>query len=232
MQSFDTQFDTQLASLVSVQNLTYIRPQIMIRDVTFNVSRGECMALIGKNGTGKTTVLNLLAGLIKPNAGQILIQGFNIHTLPILAKQFIGFLPDHCPLYPDSSVQEYLNFIAKLRQIPKSQRVDTIEEVIENLNLKRHQHHLIGTLSKGLKQRVGIASVILHRPSVLLLDEPTQGLDQTQIEDFQLLLSEYKKNAAIILSTHYLNEVESICDKTLQFSSEGIQIDDFNHCTT
>lgn len=232
MQPLDMQFDSQLTALVSVQHLTYIRPQIMIRDLSFTVNRGECLALIGKNGTGKTTVLNLLAGLIKPNAGQILIQGFNIHSLPILAKQFIGFLPDNCPLYPDLTIQEYLNFIAKLRQIPKARRGDATEEAIEKLNLKRHQHHLIGTLSKGLKQRVGIASVILHHPSVLLLDEPTQGLDQTQIDDFQLLLSEYKKNAAIIVSTHYLNEVESICDKTLRCSSEGMKIHDFNHCTT
>lgn len=225
-------FDTQLESLVSVQNLTYIRPQLVIRDLTFAVSRGACMALIGKNGTGKTTLLNLLAGLIKPHTGQILIQGLNIHTLPIFAKQFIGFLPDHCPLYAELTVKEYLDFIAKLRQIPKSDMTDRIEQAMENLNLKRHQNHLIGILSKGLKQRVGIASAILHRPSVLLLDEPTQGLDQSQIEDFQLLLSEYKKNAAIIVSTHYLNEVESICDQALQFSTTGIEVYDFNHCTT
>ena len=103
---------------------------------------------------------------------------------------------------------------------------------MEKLNLKRHQHHLIGILSKGLKQRVGLASAILHRPSVLLLDEPTQGLDQNQIENFQLLLSQYKKNAAIILSTHYLNEVKSICDHALQFGTEEIKTYDFNDCAT
>lgn len=228
MESFNTRSDP----LVLVQNLTYLRPQLVIQDLTFVVPRGKCMALIGKNGTGKTTLLNLLAGLIKPHAGQICMQGFNIHTLPILAKHCIGFLPDNCPLYPDLTIREYLNFIAKLRQIPKADLVNAIEQAIESLNLKRHQHYLIGILSKGLKQRVGIASVILHRPSVLLLDEPTQGLDQSQIEDFQCLLSEYKKDAAIILSTHYLNEVESICDKTLRFSPQGIQVHDFNHCTT
>ncbi len=222
----------QADPLVLVQNLTYLRPQLVIQNLTFVVQRGECMALIGKNGTGKTTMLNLLVGLIKPHAGQIFMQGFNIHTLPILAKHRIGFLPDNCPLYPDLTIREYLNFIAKLRQIPNTDLVNAIEQAIESLNLKRHQHHLIGVLSKGLKQRVGIASVILHRPSVLLLDEPTQGLDQSQIEDFQCLLNEYKKDAAIILSTHYLNEVESICDKTLQLSSQGIQIHDFNDCTT
>jgi ABC-2 type transport system ATP-binding protein len=221
-----------MQSLVSVHSLTYIRPQLAIRDLNFSLHTGECMVLLGKNGTGKTTLLNLLAGLIKPHAGHILIQGFDINTLPILAKQFMGFLPDNCPLYPDLSIREYLNFVAKLRQIPKSDRVDRIQQAIETLNLNRQQDHLIGTLSKGLKQRVGLASVMLHRPSVLLLDEPTQGLDQTQIEDFQLLLSEYKKNAAIIISTHYLNEVEAIADHVLQFSAEGIKAHDFNHCTT
>jgi ABC-2 type transport system ATP-binding protein len=220
----------QTLPLISVTNLTYTRPQWGIRDLSFTVNRGECMAFIGKNGTGKTTLLNLLAGLIKPHAGHILIQGFNIHTLPILAKQFMGFLPDQCPLYSELTVREYLNFIAKLRKISKSDISDRLEEALEKLNLKQNQHHLIGILSKGLKQRVGLASVILHRPAVLLLDEPTQGLDQNQIEDFQFLLSEYKKNAAIILSTHYLNEVKSICDHALQFSTEGIKDYDFNYC--
>ena len=222
----------QALPLVSVENLSYTRPQWAIRDLSFSVNRGDCMAFIGKNGTGKTTTLNLIAGLIKPHAGHILIQGFNIHTLPILAKQFIGFLPDQCPLYCELTVREYLGFIAKLRQISKSDIPDHVEEALEKLNLKRHQHHLIGLLSKGLQQRVGLASTIVHRPSVLLLDEPTQGLDQSQIEDFQLLLSQYKKNAAIILSTHYLNEIESICDHALQFSTEEIKVYDFNHCTT
>jgi len=222
----------QALPLVSVKNLSYTRPQWAMRDLSFSVNRGECMAFIGKNGSGKTTTLNLIAGLIKPHAGHILIQGFNIHTLPILAKQFIGFLPDQCPLYFELTVREYLSFIAKLRQISKSDIPDHVEEVLEKLNLKRHQHYLIGILSKGLKQRVGLASAILHRPSVLLLDEPTQGLDQSQIEDFQLLLSQYKKEAAIILSTHYLNEVKSICDHALQFSTEEIKAYDFNHCAT
>ncbi len=222
----------QALPLISVENLSYTRPQWAMQDLSFTVNRGECMAFIGKNGTGKTTTLNLIAGLIKPHAGRILIQGFNIHTLPILAKQFIGFLPDQCPLYVELTVREYLSFFAKLRQISKPDIADHVEEALEKLNLKRHQHHLIGILSKGLKQRVGLASAILHRPSVLLLDEPTQGLDQNQIENFQLLLSQYKKNAAIILSTHYLNEVKSICDHALQFGTEEIKPYDFNDCAT
>lgn len=222
----------QMMPLVSVNNLHHRRPTWAIKSVSFSVDRGECLVLIGKNGAGKTTVLNLIAGLIQPYAGQVLIQGFNIHTLPILAKQFIGFLPDRCPLYPELTVREYLGFIAKLRQISKSDITNRIEEMLENLSLKNYRHHLIGTLSKGLKQRVGLASALLHRPTVLLLDEPTQGLDQSQIEDFQLLLSNYKKDAAIILATHYLNEVQTICNRTLQLSTEGINIYDFNHCPT
>lgn len=222
----------QTFPLISVENLSYTRPQWAMRDLSFTINRGECMAFMGKNGTGKTTTLNLIAGLIKPHTGRILIQGFNIHTVPVLAKQFIGFLSDQCPLYCELTVNEYLSFIAKLRQISKSDIPDHVAEALEQLNLKQEQHRLIGLLSKGTQQRVGLASAILHRPSVLLLDEPTQGLDQSQIEDFQLLLSQYKKNAAIILSTHYLNEVESICDHALQFSTETIKIYDINHCAT
>ncbi len=222
----------QTHPLILVKNLNYTRPQWAITNLSFHLNRGQCMAFVGKNGTGKTSVLNLIAGLVKPHAGHVFIHGFNIHTLPILAKQFIGFLPDQCPLYAELTVREYLDFIAKLRQISKSDMPDRVEEALENFNLKQQRHHVIGVLSKGLKQRVGLASVMLHHPSVLLLDEPTQGLDQKQIEDFQHLLAEYKKDTAIILSTHYLNEVQSICDYILQFSTEGIKINDLNDCTT
>ncbi len=219
--------------LVTVKNVSYGYPtQGMQRALSFTVRRGECMALIGANGSGKTTTLNLLAGLLRPQRGEVLIQGINIHTHPRRAKLHLGFLPDFLPLYLDLTVMEYLSFIAKLRQIPKLKRKDAIAETIEQLNLAPYRQYLIGRLSKGLKQRVGLAQAILHRPSVLLLDEPTQGLDTIHIEIFQELLKNYKKNAAIILSTHYLNEVEGILDHALQFNSEGITSYDLHHCTT
>ena len=222
----------QALPLIAVENLSYTRPQWAMRHLSFTVNRGQCMALIGKNGTGKTTTLNLIAGLIKPQAGEILMGGFNIHTRPILAKQLTGFVPDQCPLPGELTIREYLAFMVKLRHISKPERTDCIEEALEKLNLQRHQHRLIGMLSKGLKQSVGLASAIVHRPAVLLLDEPTQGLDQSQIENFQQLLSQYKQKAAIILSTHYFNEIEFICDKALAFSPQAIEAYDFNHCTT
>jgi len=215
--------------LIAVENISYfLHPQLLIQDLNFTVKRGECMAFIGTNGTGKTTTLSLLAGLLRPLKGQVLIHGLNIHTKPLGAKQHLGFLSDALPLYHELSVKEYLNFICKLRQVQEAPTA--IETVIETLDLKPFLHSLIGILSKGLKQRVAIAQAIIHQPCVLLLDEPTQGLDSAQIESLQIFLSEYKKNAAIILSSHYAQEVEGLCDSTLQFSSEGIKHHDIQHC--
>ncbi len=220
-------------NLIRVEKIGYVRqPQLKLTELSFTLQAGECLALLGTNGTGKTTTLNLLAGLIQPDRGSIWIKGLNIKTHKQAAKRQIGFLPDRLPLYHDLTVQEYLKFISQLRQIPKPDIKEAIEYAIEEVELKDYRHHLIGILSKGLKQRVGIAQAIIHRPPILLLDEPTQGLDGNQIDRFQRLLTEYKKEAAIILSTHYVNEIENICNKIIQFSTAGNLFYDFNHCTT
>ncbi len=191
------------------------------------------MALVGANGTGKTTLLSLLAGLIHPHSGQIFIHGSNIYTDAMIAKQSLGFLPDHVSLYPELTVKEYLQLVAKLHQIPKTAQNNAIANVLEDLHLTAYQHYLIGILSKGLKQRIGIAKAMIHQPAVLLLDEPTQGLDPDQIEVFRLLLIEKKKNSAIILSTHCLNEVRSLCDHIMNLNHHysGIPSHDTYHCS-
>ncbi len=188
------------------------------------------MALIGTNGSGKTTTLSLLAGLLQPNQGQVLIHGIDIHTHPLLAKPYIGFLPDHPPLYPELTVRENLEHSAKLRQVPNETIQTTIDYHLEALSLTQQDRQIVATLSKGQKQRVGILQALLHQPTVLLLDEPTQGLDTQQLEIFLSFLQEYKKKAAIIFSSHHLYEVESLCDSILQFNSQGMSVHDSHHC--
>jgi len=190
--------------------------------------------LLGPNGSGKTTTLNLIAGLIRPHQGEIFIQGINIHQNPLLAKRHLGFLPEHLPLYPELTVKEYLQLISKIRIIPKPNSHEAVDEILEALALKEIQHHLIGILSKGLKQRVGLAQAMLHNPSVLLLDEPTTGLDKNQTERFVEKLLEYKKKAAIILSTHHDSEMGALCDRVIQFTSKHKESKcyDLDHCTT
>lgn len=220
-----------MPTLLSVENLTFYRhTQLIIDNLSFDVERGECLALTGPNGAGKTTTLNLLAGLIKPHAGTIFIQGVDFQKEPVLIKKQIGFLPEKPPLYYELTVLEYLRLAAKLRRIPKELIEATIQKTIERLDLLAYQNYLIGSLSRGSQQRVGIAQAMLHEPDILILDEPTQGLDETQMLSFQALLSGLKSRAAIILSTHYLHEVKPICDKMLQFSKKGIELHDFRHC--
>lgn len=210
--------------IVSCQNVTYTHQgRCIIQNLNFSVKRGECIVLTGTNGTGKTTTLNLLAGLIRPSSGRILVNGLNIHHFPLPTKKLLGFLPDKAPLYHELTVSEYLNLVAKLRQIPVSEHAARINKTLADLNLKPQQHRIIGTLSKGQQQRVGIAQAILHHPILLLLDEPTHGLDPDQIESLVYLLCQYKKQAAIILSTHHFNEMESLCNKRFQLTEQGIK---------
>jgi len=218
--------------LIIVENISFSRGSTwVIQNLSFTLKQGECLALIGSNGTGKTTTLHLLAGLLRPTLGKIFINGWNIQTQALLAKQSIGFLPDNLPLYHELTVKEYLILIAKLKKIPKENWPGALERVLEALSLENHQNHLIGLLSKGLKQRVGIAQALLHNPSVLLLDEPTQGLDAKQMDDFQTIIQQYKSQGAIVLATHSEDEVKSLCETTLQFSTEGINAYDCHPCT-
>jgi ABC-2 type transport system ATP-binding protein len=223
-----------LKNILSVKNLAYVRhSQRIIQNLNLNVGIGECIVLTGANGTGKSTTLNILAGLIRPTSGHAFIQGQNIHNhfYSLLCKKQLGFLPDKPPLYHELTIKEHLNLIAKLRLISKQEREAMIEYTLERLNIKQYQHRLIGTLSKGQQQRVGIAQTLLHKPTVLLLDEPTQGLDPDQIDSFLQWLNEYKQQAAILLSSHHFTEVEFICNRRLQFTRQGITEHDIQHCT-
>jgi ABC-2 type transport system ATP-binding protein len=216
-----------------VRNVTFFRhSHVVIENLSFSLNKGECVMLFGPNGSGKTTLLNLMAGLIRPHQGEIFIQGIRIHQDPLFAKRHIGFLPEHLPLYPELTVREYLQLISKIRIIPKSNSQEAVEETLEVLALKEIQHHLIGILSKGSKQRVGLAQAMLHNPSVLMLDEPTTGLDKEQTQGLLETLLEYKKKSAIILSTHHDSEMEALCNQMIQFTSKHKENKhyDLDHC--
>jgi ABC-2 type transport system ATP-binding protein len=207
---------------VIVENLTYLHHnRCIIDNLNFTIKSKQCVVLLGANGTGKTTLLKILAGLLRPKAGKIYIEGKERFTDPHFNKNCFGFLPETPPLYHDLTVFEQLSFIAQLQSINGA--TARIKEVLEALHLHSVQDKLIKSLSKGYRQRVGIAQTLLHKPKVLLLDEPTQGLDPTQIDYFIELLSHLKLSCTLILSTHYFSEVKPISDHIIHFTEKRIE---------
>ncbi len=185
----------------------------VIHDVSLELRRGEVLGLLGYNGAGKSTTLQMLTGALMPHSGQIEICGFDLARQPALAKARIGFLPETPPLYREMQVDSYLKFAAKLHRMPRAQIADALAETKRRCGLQDNGNKIIGTLSKGYQQRVGIAQALIHRPEVIILDEPTVGLDPTQIRDIRALIRELGDAHSVILSTHLLGEVESICDR-------------------
>lgn len=187
------------------------------RDVVQNVSlelrRGEVLGLLGHNGAGKSTTLQMLTGTLTPHSGEIEICGFDLLHQPDRAKACIGYLPETPPLYREMRVDDYLLFAAKLHRIPRGDIPAALDETRQRCGLQESGKKIIGTLSKGYQQRVGIAQAIIHRPQVVVLDEPTVGLDPSQIRDIRELIRELGNTSSVILSTHLLSEVENICDR-------------------
>ena len=198
--------------LVSVTGLhRYYGDFCAVRDLAFDLRRGEVLGLLGPNGAGKTTTMNLLAGTLAPNAGAIRIDGHDLFEAPRAAKSAIGYLPELPPLYPDLTVDEYLEFAAGLRGIPRAARRSARDAAKARCGLGEYGRRLIGNLSKGYQQRVGIAQAIVHEPSVIILDEPTVGLDPNQIREIRSLIIELGRDRGVILSTHILPEVLATC---------------------
>ena len=185
----------------------------VIRNVSLELKRGEVLGLLGHNGAGKSTTLQMLTGALLPHSGQIEVCGFDLARQPRQAKVRIGFLPETPPLYREMSVDNYLAFAAKLHLMPRAKIADSIAETMRRCGLQDNGKKIIGTLSKGYQQRVGIAQAIIHQPEVIILDEHTVGLDPTQIRDIRTLIRELGDAYSVILSTHLLGEVESICDR-------------------
>jgi ABC-2 type transport system ATP-binding protein len=194
---------------------------VAVDDVSFSVGRGEVVGFLGPNGAGKTTTMRLLTGFLPPTDGTAVIAGHDIFEDPLAARRSVGYLPETPPLYPEMSVSSYLHFVARIKDVRRSQRREAVDRAIERCGLAGERGSVIGTLSKGYRQRVGLAQAIVHDPAVLILDEPTVGLDPLQIREIRGLiagLAAPEKGEAqhtVILSTHILPEVEAICRRVI-----------------
>ena len=201
-----------MANLITAQHLfRYYGKHCAVNDVSFTLAKGEVLGFLGPNGAGKTTTMQMLCGNLAPSSGQIKINGFDLLDQPKSAKASLGYLPDTPPLYKDLSVQEFLHYCAQLHGIAKNSIVHAINNAKERCGLASVSHRLIANLSKGFQQRVGIAQAILHNPEVIVLDEPTVGLDPIQIREIRALIRELGKDHGVILSTHILGEVQESC---------------------
>ena len=185
-----------------------------VNDISFEVRKGEIVGFLGPNGAGKSTTLNILTGYLSSTSGKAMVDGLDILEHPMEVKKKIGFLPEQPPLYLDMTVREYLNFIYDLRRC-KLNRREHINEIIRVVKLEGTENRMIKNLSKGYRQRTGIAGAIVGNPEVIIFDEPTNGLDPKQIIDIRNLIKELGKDHTVILSTHILSEVKSICDRIL-----------------
>jgi len=201
--------------MIRVQNLTKIYgSQRAVDDISFEAEKGKIVGFLGPNGAGKSTTMKIATGYISATAGSVEVVGYNIATQTKEAQRNIGYLPEHNPLYLDMYVREYLAFMGKIHKIAINLK-KSVEEVIELCGLGREAHKKVGMLSKGYRQRVGLAQALIHNPPVLILDEPTTGLDPNQILEIRALIKQVASHKTIILSTHIMQEVQAICDKVL-----------------
>jgi ABC-2 type transport system ATP-binding protein len=201
---------------IQVTNLTKLYgEQKAIDHVTFTVNKGEIVGFLGPNGAGKSTTMKIITGYLQPDEGEAIVSGISVEKQPLQAKATIGYLPEANPLYYDQYVREYLGFVADIHHIPFKIKKDRIEAVIQTVGLSLESKKKIGQLSKGYKQRVGLAAALIHDPEVLILDEPTTGLDPNQIIEIREVIKTLGQNKTVLFSSHILQEVEAICDRVI-----------------
>ncbi|MBE3124410.1 MAG: ATP-binding cassette domain-containing protein [Acidobacteria bacterium] len=199
--------------MIEVQGLTKKYGELVaVRDLTFKVEPGRIWGLLGPNAAGKTTTMRILTGYLPATAGQATVAGFDVFNEPDAVKRSIGYLPEVVPLYLDMTVSGFLGFVAEIKQVPAAKRKAAVARAVESAGLKDVSHRLIKNISRGFKQRVGIAQAIIHDPKVLVLDEPTIGLDPAQIREIRELIKSLRGEHTILLSTHILPEVTQVCD--------------------
>src|SRR6266850_2322053 len=194
--------------------------------ISFSVGRGEIVGFLGPNGAGKTTTMRMLTGYVTPTSGTARVAGFDVQDAPIEAKRRIGYLPEHPPLYREMVVRPFLRFVASVRGVPRKEIGPRVDRAIDRCGLQQVSGRLIGLLSKGFQQRVGLAQAILHDPDVLILDEPTVGLDPSQIREIRGLIKSFAGAHTVILSTHILAEVTMTCSRVLIINEGRIAAED------
>lgn len=202
--------------MIEVRNLTkYYGEHVGIQDISFDVQKGEILGFLGPNGAGKTTTMKILSSYMPPTSGTARVCGYDVFEDSREVKKKVGYLPEHPPLYLDQTVNDYLLFVAEIKGVPSEKRKSAMDNVIEKCGLGDVRHRLIGNLSKGYRQRVGIAQALIHNPEVLILDEPTIGLDPKQIIEIRELIRSLGSDHTIILSTHILQEVTMLCRRVV-----------------
>jgi ABC-2 type transport system ATP-binding protein len=215
-----------VAALVELAHLSKrFGPILAVADVSFQVERGEVLGFLGPNGAGKSTTMKMITGFLTPDFGSVVVAGDDIAQAPVAVKRRIGYLPEGAPLYGDMTPAEFLGFIAEVRGFRSTEKARRIEDVVEKVNLKTVLQQPIETLSKGFKRRVGLAQAILHDPEVLVLDEPTDGLDPNQKHEVRTLIGTMAKDKAIILSTHILEEVDAVCTRAMVIAAGKVVAD-------
>lgn len=186
-----------------------------VDDLSFSISAGEVVGFLGPNGAGKSTTMKILCGFLAPSSGEALITGIPVLSSPRAAQKKIGYLPENAPVYTDMTIHDYLNYIGKIRHLGKNERAYAITKVAEQCGITERLRQKISELSKGFRQRVGLAQALLHDPPILILDEPTTGLDPNQIVEIRNLISDIGKKKTILLSTHILGEVQATCNRVI-----------------
>src|ERR1700683_2810589 len=212
--------------MIEVKNLTKAYGNfVAIKDVSFKAESGSILGFLGPNGAGKTTTMRIITGYMPATAGTVLIDGLDIFSQSLEARRKIGYLPENPPLYPDMRVEAYLRFVAKLRDVPRAKIDSALEHVLAVCGLTEMARRICGQLSKGYRQRVGLAQALIHNPPVLVLDEPTIGLDPRQIHEIRDLIRGLTAQRTIVLSTHILPEVSQICDRVVIINDGQIALE-------
>ena len=202
--------------MIRVEHLTRRYGDVVAAaDVNFDVGAGEIVGLLGHNGAGKTTVMKILTGFLEPSSGTAIVDGLDVQHYPSQTRSKLGYLPENLPVYPEMSVVDYLLFAAKLRQVGNQSAEEAVKKAMKETDLVDRAFDTIGTLSRGYRQRVGVAQAILHTPQALILDEPTNGLDPSQTQHMRELIKARAETATVILSTHIMQEVSAVCDRVL-----------------